>query len=250
MIIYVYDGTFEGLLTAIYDSYYSKEEIDEIVRGKLYKPSFLYSPNYIQTNLVKFNKVKQAIIKKISKNSMLNIYYCFLAETLNCDNLIYKYVKLGFTLGKDVDMHLHNDDVRKIHELKNKVSRESVRMLEFIRFKFVENSFYYAAIEPDYDILPLIAEHFTNRFSDQNFIINDMKREIALVYNKDYWYITELKNKESEKLLNSKDVLAYENLWKEYFKSIAIKERTNKKLQKNHMPSRYWKHILEMKDEL
>ena len=40
-----------------------------------------------------------------------------------------------------------------------------------------------------------------------------------------------------------------EELWKSFFKTIAIKERVNKKCQQNFMPKKYWKNILEMEDE-
>ena len=40
-----------------------------------------------------------------------------------------------------------------------------------------------------------------------------------------------------------------EELWKSFFKTVAIKERLNKKCQQNFMPKKYWKNILEMEDE-
>ena len=37
----------------------------------------------------------------------------------------------------------------------------------------------------------------------------------------------------------------FEDLWKNYFVSITIKERANPKLQKRMMPKRYWKNLTE-----
>ncbi|MEA4826461.1 MAG: DUF4130 domain-containing protein, partial [Clostridium sp.] len=38
----------------------------------------------------------------------------------------------------------------------------------------------------------------------------------------------------------------YEELWKSYFKSTTIKDRINPKLQKGHMPKRYWSFLTEV----
>jgi probable DNA metabolism protein len=58
------------------------------------------------------------------------------------------------------------------------------------------------------------------------------------------WYICAF----TESILPDKanEELDYQRLWRHYFDTIAIKERTNKKCQKNFMPVRYWKHLTEM----
>ena len=42
------------------------------------------------------------------------------------------------------------------------------------------------------------------------------------------------------------DELLYQQMWKDYFKTMAIKQRINLKLQRQHMPVRYWKYLTEM----
>ncbi|MGL5152900.1 MAG: DUF4130 domain-containing protein, partial [Clostridium sp.] len=51
-------------------------------------------------------------------------------------------------------------------------------------------------------------------------------------------------NEEYEQLKGYED--NYTDLWKEYFKSVTIKERTNPKLQKRMMPKRYWENLTEI----
>ena len=41
-----------------------------------------------------------------------------------------------------------------------------------------------------------------------------------------------------------------EDLWKTFFKTVAIKERENLKCQRNFMPKRYWENMIEMEDKL
>ena len=42
-----------------------------------------------------------------------------------------------------------------------------------------------------------------------------------------------------------KDEKLFQSMWKEYFKSIAIKERLNLRLHRQHMPARFWKYMPE-----
>lgn len=246
MKCYTYDGSFAGLLTCIYEAYY-KEMPDKIEKASLYNPNFIYEEIYIETDMDKYRKVYSAIKKKISETSLKNIYYVYLSELKDCDTLILKYVRLGFRVGADIDLFHNNAIVFNIHNLSEKVSHEALRMLEFIRFKNIEDSLYYSAIEPDHNLLPIITNHFKNRLPDQNFIIHDIKRNQASVYNKKEWVVIKLTREEGDKLQNKSDQAFYENLWRDYFASIAIKERKNEKLQKSHMPKRYWKHMIEMK---
>ena len=44
--------------------------------------------------------------------------------------------------------------------------------------------------------------------------------------------------------------LEIESLWKSFFNTIGIKERKNYKTQRNFMPKRYWKYMIEMEDKL
>ncbi len=71
--------------------------------------------------------------------------------------------------------------------------------MQFVRFKEIAPLSFYSKIEPDYNILPLIIDHFTERFSDQDFIIHDLNREIALVYDKKSSFITHLSKDKSKK---------------------------------------------------
>ena len=120
---------------------------------------------------------------------------------------------------------------------------ECHRFEGFIRFNYIDEKFLYSSIEPDNDILELLGDHFKNRFSREYFIIHDISREKALIYNGISYEIIVMDKDTYEKLKSHDD--EYANLWKAYFKSTTIEERKNLKLQCRMMPKRYWKHILE-----
>lgn len=245
MCIFLYDSTFEGLLTAIYEAYYSKNKPDKIYSIDNYELNLIDIVINIKTDLNKFKKVYEAIESKISIESLRKIYYVYLSEMKESSNMIYDYIRLGFKLGKEVELYKHLDIVLNIDKISKKVSLEKHRFTGFIRFKEV-NGFLYGKIEPDFNILPIIGSHFKNRLTNEFFIIEDTKRNIALIYDKNNYYLTVLSNEQKETLNYSKDTGMYEQLWQQYFKSTNITERENSKLQKRMMPTRYWHNLTEI----
>lgn len=247
MITYVFDGSFDGLLTSIYHAYYTNEKPEEIVPSWQYKPNLIFKSISIITDEEKSSKVYAAIKSKISKEALELIYHVYLSEIEGCCTLIYNYVKLGFKLGKDVDLHLYKDDVLHMHRINRKVTYECHRMLGFVRFKSVENMFY-SPIEPDYNILGLIAPHFSSRLPNENWVIHDLKRSLAIFYNKSEWILASLTLENVDSLMVREEPELYETLWKEFFKTIAIANRNNPQYQKRNMPKRYWKHLTELEN--
>ena len=61
MIQYIYDGSFDGLLTSIYEAYYRKEKIDDIVPEDSVEENFLVEKIYMETDREKAEKVYVAI---------------------------------------------------------------------------------------------------------------------------------------------------------------------------------------------
>lgn len=243
MINYIYDGTFEGLLTAIYDSYYEREVPNKIVTRESIENNFLISERYIETDKSKSDKVYDSVVIKISKQSLENVFYAFLSEAEDCEVHIYNYLKLGWKIGPNVDSYLTDDRVLHIHNLRRKVAREKHLMLGLIRFRAINEDLYYAPIEPEYNVLVLLAPHFVTRNPSQSFIIHDVKRNLGAVYNQKEWVITDISLKKD--ITYSDEEVFYQSLWKEYHKTIAIKNRINPKLQKRNMPMKYWKYLIE-----
>lgn len=243
MLDYIYDGSFDGLLTAVYEAYYRKETPERIMSEQSYQENLLSTKLYVETDTVKANKVYQAIKNKISYDALKNVFYVFLSELPEAGTIIYHYLKLGWKIGNQVDKHLTDERVLTVHDISRKVGRERHLMLGFIRFRQLEGNIYYAPMEPQYNIVGLVAGHFASRLANQNWIIHDVRRGLGAVYNRKEWIITNIDVKE---LKFSEEERNYQQLWKEYFNNIAIKHRFNPVLQKSNMPTKYWKHLVEL----
>lgn len=243
MIDYLYDGTFEGLLTCIYAHYY-QEKADGIFTVEEYQRSMLKEYREIITDQEKAETVYNAVLRKISAYDLRRIYKVFMSSVDGKEMRILNYLRLGFKEGSKVSMLYGHPFVFAVQEIEKKVTNEIHRMKELVRFSELEGGILYSSIEPDHDIVEFLADHFCDRFKNEPFVIHDVKRRKALVAYHEEWYVSYFE-------LEAKTALSaaeqdYRNLWKQYFEDIAIKERINSKCQKNHMPVRYWKHLTEM----
>ena len=147
-----------------------------------------------------------------------------------------------------------DETVLYISQLARKVGREKHRMEAFVRFQLTKDNIYFANIEPDFDVLPLISKHFRNRYADQQWLIYDVKRGYGIFYNLEGVEIVSLnleeihfnRTRKSKAFTNME--YNYQDLWNNYFKSTNIKSRINRKLHTQHVPKRYWKYLSEKKE--
>ncbi|MCT8977020.1 TIGR03915 family putative DNA repair protein [Clostridium sp. CX1] len=243
---YIYDNTFEGLLTAIFYAYSCKEDCI-ITKSKDYIASFLNEVSDISTEYDKFNRVYNSIVEKLNDEVLTNLYYLYLSDIPDSDSLALKYLKLCYRYGINVNLAKNNDIIILVDKYIRRVTLEAHRFTGFVRFKEIAPLSFYASIEPDHNILPIILNHFTERFSDQNFIIHDLKRELAIVYNKKSAIIIDFKKEDSKVFTSSLADDEFEALWKTFYNSVNIKERKNHRLRNLFMPRRYWTHLTELK---
>jgi len=251
MIIFIYDGSFEGLLTAIYEAYYRKPRPDKIVTLSEYEQNFLNTDVLLQTDRNKAHRVSNAIRSKISDRTLEYTYYAFLSELPGISEDINKYIHQGFKIGNTINNYLTETSVMNVHKAALMVTQENHRYAGLLRFKRLKGDVYYATIEPDHNVVPLLSEHFKDRLSDQKWIIHDIKRNLASIYDKRNWYIETIYGVGATHTINPflvKDEDSdFESLWKLYFKHISIEGKRNIKLQKQHMPARYWYYLTEKK---
>lgn len=242
---FLYDGSFEGFLTAIFYGYSCKESC-VIVKSKEYIPNLIDEAIEVYTEEDKFNRVYNSISNKLNDYVLKNIYYLYLSDISGAENIALDYLKLCYKYGTNINLAKNNETIILVDKYYRRVGLEGHRFTGFVRFKEIAPLSYYAAIEPDHNILPIIFKHFTTRFSDQNFIIHDIKREIAIVYNKKEAIITDLTKDEGEELNSVINDNGFDELWKTFYNSVNIEERKNHRCRNQHMPKRYWKHLTEI----
>ena len=76
------------------------------------------------------------------------------------------------------------------------------------------------------------------------FIIHDQNHEFCFIYNSSEYKIINSKNLKIPTITDEE--IEYQNLWKLFFNTISIKERTNPRCQMQYMPKKYWKNLIEI----
>ena len=242
---YLYDGTFDGYLTAIFYAYPEKGEVG-IYKERTYSPSLLATSQIITCEVDKADRVYESIRSKLSPKTLDNLFKVYLSEAPGCDTLGLHYLKLCYRYSDDINLAKNNEIIHKIDTLCRRVGLEAHRFCGFVRFKEVSPMIFYAAIEPDHHILPLIMGHFKKRFSDQHFIIHDLKRQMAILYDTHEILLRYLTLEESHQLKKAQIKDPFEALFKTYYEATTIAERAHSKRRYAHLPKRYEKHLVEL----
>ena len=241
--IYIYDGSFEGFLSCIY-IFYKERDVIKDIRTDDEQMQFFSSFKNIASNKEHFDIVYDSIQDKMSFDCLNTIYYAFLSEEDKREIKILDYIMLGFKIGAKVENMLANPSVLDVLKMAKKTSSERHKFLGLLRFKQLKNTLI-SFIEPTCNILPLLGNHFAKRYSNENFMIYDLKREYMLLYDKTKISFFLIAKTHIQEFIDYPD--EFENFWRTYHKTMGIELRKNDKCQKNHMPVKYWKNLPEMK---
>jgi probable DNA metabolism protein len=244
MIDYLYDETFDGLLSCIFAHYY-EEKAAGIYPARLYQPSFLHGAKTVTSDPERAARVYTALERKTTRLAPRKVYYAFLSDTAGKENLILAYVLLAFRLGPRLATCRVQPEVLPLEIVSDRVATEYERFLGYVRFQDM-GRFLYAAIKPDHYILPLLADHFADRLAKENFMIHDTGRDMALVWDGREAYLTPFRHR-GEWPANEKE-RRFQALWREYFDGVEIRERHNPRLQAQFVPRRYRAHLTEFQN--
>lgn len=252
MIVFKYDKTLEGLLTAVFDAYFRKTFPNLLLGEGETLPLFYDEVFTVITDSEKADRVWKSLEKKLSKIALSCITVSWLSELPEVDGLIFRYIRKNIDAPTSIEMNFGDPDVLELSKIWKKVGHEKHKIQQFLRFQKAADGTFFAAMEPLYNALPLAIPFLKDRFADQKWLIYDLKREYGYYY--DLKEVNEVRFEDKGEHLISgllsddimdKDEKLFQQLWKQYFKSIAIKERTNPKLQRQHMPVRFWKYLTE-----
>lgn len=254
MTIFIYDRTFDGLLTAVFDAYFRKTFPDALLSDGDALPLFYDELFTVVTDEEKAGRVWRGLQKKLSASALSSLTWCWLSELPEVGMLMFRYICKAIDAPRSIEVNFGDPDVLQLSRIWKKVDWERLRMLQFVRFQKAADGTFFAAFEPRHNALPLVVEHFKDRFADQKWLIYDMKRRYGFYY--DLQKVEEVAFDDDEKAahlvtgmldesLMDKDEKLFQQLWKTYFKSITIKERLNPRKHKQDMPVRYWKYMTE-----
>lgn len=235
---YIYDGTFDGLMTVIFDAYKIIEKINIEVESNQIE---IFDSIHVKTDLDKATRVKRAIINKFSKMFLTEIIEVYNSNNVNKSDVIARCVKGIFVHGVDFIKSASKSAVL-FQEILKTFRKEIHTYKGLIRFKEIQDGFLLATFYPQNDILIFLTPHFLNRMPNEKFIIYDERRKkAAFCINGDckIMFVENLTPKDSQ------EEKFFSSAWVKFYDAVGISERKNSKLMVSNMPKKYWKYLPE-----
>ena len=253
MIIYRFDGSFDGLLTAVFDSFARKESPDMLLAPDGALPLFYDVLHSVETDEAKARRVWTKLGKSVSAGARTALTAAFLTDNPDFPLLALRFISRAVVSTPSIENDFSDPAVLALVKEARRVRGEAHRLLQFVRFQKAVYGTYFSMVEPIFDVLPFAINHFADRFADQPFIIYDRLRDYGYHHDGDEVRRITLKSdgyhlstgRLSEEMMDPDEPL-YQELWRSYVRHIAIAERTNQRKQRADMPVRYWKYLTEM----
>jgi probable DNA metabolism protein len=240
-MLVLYDGTYEGFLTLVYEKYHQKLNIDKIEKNKI--NTLLFEDIHeVITDEEKAKKVLHALQEKFTPKNLNTITNTFLCDSKNFEMSLLEYIILGFKNQNNLK-DINHKSIFFLQELEKELFRVLHRMYGFVRFEELEDNTLYAKIDTKFNVLYFLGKHFLKRLGTNDFIIHDIKREFAFVKHKNKLSIKQVASFDEPTYSNDEE--KFKKLWKTFFESVSVKERKNKKLQQNFVPLIYRTYMSE-----
>ncbi len=248
MHILRYDGSFYGLISVLAPWLKQRRLPDAIERENALQPLLalaIAEPQTTSLTTMGGDSIDPELFRMpgITRETWQNAWLAFLSEEDSIELGICRYLLLALEKRGSVDSYLTDARVHHIHRLAKRVAAERHRFMGLLRFRSIGANLYYASINSDNFLLPILAPFFVKRFSDQQWIIHDRRRALAAVYNLKTWAITERHSADIPSDALEEGVA--QHLWQCFFDSIAVRERLNLALQQKFIPKKYWQDLIE-----
>jgi len=245
MHYYLYDGTSEGLMSAI-DEILERDPESQRSMLSVRQHTLFEEGQFIATDPVRAEALFSRL-RHIAPDAAHTLYYVMLAEQEGIETSLLHYIGLAFMHGDWVNGYLTHAGVKEVVSTARKAGRELHRMKGLLRFEQMQDGIWLARMEPDNNIIQPLAHHFIQRLGAQEWFIYDVRRRSAA-----HWDRCSLQFGTLEQF--SRPVLSegekqVQAMWQTFFRTIAIPGRKNPRLQKSSMPAKYWKYLTEKQGE-
>ena len=255
------EDSLEGIFTGIYEAYALREshervhlQIGEEENLRLFAHYMHISPDPVKTD-----KVAETLKKRLGESAYHAL--CCAAASCHMDKgeAVYKTVVDALTAGsgRRVMENLRNPYVTRCFELARFTSNEAHLETEFLRFQELaptgtsEQSVLFSKIGPKNNVVPFIMPHFADRLSIENFMIYDENRKLFGVHPaRETWYLVSAgEDFALQELSWSETEERYQELFRAFHKTIGIKSRENKALQRQMCAYRYQDYMVEFEQK-
>ena len=274
-LAYAYDGTLEGLLSAIFAAYARREDpsdVEPICRIQPRLSQYVYE---VPTSIEHAQRVRKGLTAQCGQAAFSAVKCASLSDASNTGTAAYRFVRYAMDTRKQpscpkyrkLDTCSNSNGrgpcpkmrvnalsdithplVAPIHRICNRVGDEREKMLQFIRFEELEGGIWFAKCNPNASVIPLVMDHFASRFNTQPFVIYDENHHLAGVYEGRDWHLVRTDGASLNLPRRTESERAMQDAWRRFYRTVAVESRYNPELRQHFMPKCLWKNLTEMQE--
>ena len=136
-LLYRYDGSFEGFLCCVFDSYARKEQPTEICEESTAQLS-LFPVHRVVTDPAHAKRVFSSLRARISAKAEDLVLLGFLTCMHERERVLLQFIRLGFRYGAKVTDMLSDPTVSALEKAVGHLREEAHLLLGFVRFSEYE----------------------------------------------------------------------------------------------------------------
>ncbi len=247
----VCEDSLEGIFTGIYEAYALREGHEHVHLQVGEEDNYRLFAAYLHIlpDAGKTGKVARTLLGQVGESA----YHALCRAAASCypdkGEAVYKTVVDAITAGsgRRVMENLRNPYVRRAFELARYTANEAHYETEFIRFQELDQGVLFSRIGPKNNVIPFIMPHFADRLCPEDFMVYDENHALFGVHPaKKEWYLVSAQGDFAPEALQwSSREEEFQELFKAFHETIGIKERENKRLQRQMCAYRYQDYMME-----
>ena len=242
-LVYRFDDSLEGFLTCVFQAFAQKRNPARVIPQHGSQAGILDQVVDIQTDEDLAQRVRDGIVRQLGSSTFDDVGRVFLSEDPERCTVIYRFLRAGFEKGPTVRDDLANDAVQRFARLSVRVANEAENIRQFLRFREVEGGVFYARINPNACVVPLVMGHFAARLGRRPFVIHDEVHGLAGLWDGRTWVLRSTQGLVPPPPTCSETEFA--DLWRTFYHAIGIQPRRNEHLRRQLMPQRFWRNLTE-----
>ena len=253
--ILICEDSLEGIFTAVYVAYEKRYRPEQtaIVTTEEGNMRLFAVYEHVLTDSVKSGKVMNTLRRRFGEEGFYKFCLALASTGEDKGTVVYRTIARGLGLRRPFavfDMHTDRN-VDRTHKLKYQAWHEMHQLCGFVRFREIQGGILFSEICPKNNVLPFLADHFSDRFPTEHFLIYDKGRTLFAVHEAGrQWFLAQDLHFEREGVKESETEALYQELFRHFCHKIAIEARGNDALQRGMLPLHFRLYMTEFTNSL
>ncbi len=286
-VAYAYDGTLEGLLSAIFAAYERHENPTDVVPESRLQPRLGQRVAAIPTNMSHAARVLRGVKRACGWRAAHAVKQASCSDEPDAGTAVYRFVRYAMDEQKHRNCErcrkrsscpgrsgagpcpkmrgralsdITHPAVERLFRISRSISQECEHLRQFVRFQHLRGEsegddtgteVWFARVNPKASVVPLVMDHFVERLGVQPFIIYDEVHELAGVYDGGDWHLVATAGQgDLARALPdpTADEALFSEAWRTFYRSVSVDARYHPELRRQFMPKRFWKNLTELQE--